>query len=231
MWYNRGHESTSVYPTRNRRRTQPGPSRVALVRCLCPAALPDSAGFRPWRTSAGDRPATGLPQADRAHRHPQLQCLRPGSAARRLLAPPSAAHDLLGGRTRALARSAASQSTRLWPRAGHLDVGVGGPGQLRAGHHGDAGLRRKCAACSQATQDQLEARQALDYQPRSAVSTQKKARDRLIAYASQLPEWAIGFLDEVWWSRFAQPTMHAWQSAAQPVRLVEQTWQKDDPDP
>jgi hypothetical protein len=53
----------------------------------------------------------------------------------------------------------------------------------------------------------------------------------LIAYASQLPQWAIGFLDEVWWSRFAQPTMQAWQSAAQPVRLVEQTWQKDDPDP
>jgi len=53
----------------------------------------------------------------------------------------------------------------------------------------------------------------------------------LIAYASQHPEWAIGFLDEVWWSRFAQPHLHAWQSTEQPVRLIEQSWQKDDPDP
>jgi transposase len=39
----------------------------------------------------------------------------------------------------------------------------------------------------------------------------KNARDRLMAWASQQPAWAIGFLDEVWWSRFALPRMHAWQ--------------------
>jgi hypothetical protein len=33
-----------------------------------------------------------------------------------------------------------------------------------------------------------------------------------------------------WWSRFAQPQLQAWQSKEQPVRLVEQPWQKDDPD-
>jgi DDE superfamily endonuclease len=53
----------------------------------------------------------------------------------------------------------------------------------------------------------------------------------LIAWASQQPSWAIGFGDEVWWSRFALPQMHAWQSQEQPVRLVEQSWRKDDPDP
>jgi DDE superfamily endonuclease len=53
----------------------------------------------------------------------------------------------------------------------------------------------------------------------------------LIAWASTQPSWAIGFLDEVWWSRFALPRLHAWQDMEQPVRLVEQTWQKDDPDP
>jgi len=53
----------------------------------------------------------------------------------------------------------------------------------------------------------------------------------LIAYASQQPEWAIGFLDEVWWSRFARPRMHAWQSEEHPVRLIEQAWKKGDPDP
>jgi len=53
----------------------------------------------------------------------------------------------------------------------------------------------------------------------------------LIAWASTQPGWAIGFLDEVWWSRFALPRMQAWQSKDRPVRLVEQVWQKDDPDP
>lgn len=59
----------------------------------------------------------------------------------------------------------------------------------------------------------------------------KIARDRLIVWASQRPEWAIGFLDEVWWSRFALPRMHSWQSGDHPVRLVEQAWKKADPDP
>ena len=52
-----------------------------------------------------------------------------------------------------------------------------------------------------------------------------------MASASQHADWAIGFLDEVWWSRFAQPPLNAWQSAAHSVRLIEQSWQKDDPDP
>jgi hypothetical protein len=53
----------------------------------------------------------------------------------------------------------------------------------------------------------------------------------LIAWASLQTDWAIGFLDEVWWSRFALPRMHAWQDENHPVRLVEQSWQKGDPDP
>ncbi len=45
------------------------------------------------------------------------------------------------------------------------------------------------------------------------------------------PEWALGFEDEVWWSRLAHPALHAWAAADQPLRLVEQTVAKDDPDP
>ena len=40
---------------------------------------------------------------------------------------------------------------------------------------------------------------------------EKTARDRLIAWASQQASWAIGFLDEVWWSRFALPPLHGWR--------------------
>ena len=40
----------------------------------------------------------------------------------------------------------------------------------------------------------------------------------------------MGFEDETWWSRFAQPTLHAWAAADQPLRLVELKRAKDDPD-
>jgi hypothetical protein len=35
----------------------------------------------------------------------------------------------------------------------------------------------------------------------------------------------------VWWSRFALPRMYAWQDPEHPIRLVEQFWKKEDPDP
>ena len=77
----------------------------------------------------------------------------------------------------------------------------------------------------------LETRQALDHQPRSGVRAKKSRRDRLIALAAAHPDWALGFADEVWWSRLAQPHLHAWAEADQPLRLVEQTVAKADPDP
>jgi transposase len=49
--------------------------------------------------------------------------------------------------------------------------------------------------------------------------------------AATHPTWALGFEDEVWWSRLAQPALHSWVEADQPPRLVEQTVAKDDPDP
>jgi hypothetical protein len=45
------------------------------------------------------------------------------------------------------------------------------------------------------------------------------------------PEWALAFEDEVWWSRLAHPALHAWADPDRPLRLVEQTVAKDDPDP
>ena|SRR2546427_1321374 len=51
----------------------------------------------------------------------------------------------------------------------------------------------------------------------------KKARDRLIRWAASHPEWALGFEDETWGSRVAQPARQAWTPAPQPLRVVEQT--------
>jgi hypothetical protein len=40
----------------------------------------------------------------------------------------------------------------------------------------------------------------------------------------------LGFQDETWWSRLALPSLHAWAGDG-PLRLVEQTTERTDPDP
>jgi transposase len=60
---------------------------------------------------------------------------------------------------------------------------------------------------------------------------EKKWRDRLIRVAMTHPQWALGFLDETWWSRVARPHLSSWAADAAPVRLVEQTVARSDPDP
>jgi len=45
------------------------------------------------------------------------------------------------------------------------------------------------------------------------------------------PEWALGFEDETWWSRFTQPHLHAWSEGDESLHLVEQVQHKEDPDP
>lgn len=62
----------------------------------------------------------------------------------------------------------------------------------------------------------------MDHQPGSRIPAKKKFRDRLIGLTSQHPDWAIGFQDEVWWSRYAQPHLHSWSPDGKPLRLVEQ---------
>jgi transposase len=59
----------------------------------------------------------------------------------------------------------------------------------------------------------------------------KARRDRLIRLAQAHPDWLLGFEDEVWWRRLAHPALHAWQDDTHPLRLVEQTVARDDPDP
>lgn len=40
----------------------------------------------------------------------------------------------------------------------------------------------------------------------------------------------LGYVDEVWWSRLAHPPLYSW-AEAEPLRLIEQTADKTDPDP
>jgi transposase len=60
---------------------------------------------------------------------------------------------------------------------------------------------------------------------------QKKARrDRYIRLAGKHPEWVVGFVDEVWWSRLARPLLRAW-SAGDPLKIHVLTRPDSDPDP
>ncbi|MBY0461286.1 MAG: transposase [Gemmataceae bacterium] len=58
----------------------------------------------------------------------------------------------------------------------------------------------------------------MDHQPGPRLHQEKKARDRLIAQAAANPGWVLGFQDECWWTRLAQPDLFAW-TAAGPLRL------------
>ncbi len=53
----------------------------------------------------------------------------------------------------------------------------------------------------------------------------------MIELAESRSEWAVGFCDETWWSRLARPSLSSWSEAGEPLRLVEQSVAKDDPDP
>ncbi|GAB4460962.1 MAG: hypothetical protein OHK0029_25680 [Armatimonadaceae bacterium] len=49
----------------------------------------------------------------------------------------------------------------------------------------------------------------------------KKRRDTLIAAARQRDDWEVGFLDEVWFSRLAQPNLSVWTPAQSRLSLFE----------
>jgi hypothetical protein len=52
----------------------------------------------------------------------------------------------------------------------------------------------------------------------------------LIALTARHADWVLGFVDETWWSRLAQPAMHAWTSGS-PTRLLAHALPKGDPAP
>jgi hypothetical protein len=52
-----------------------------------------------------------------------------------------------------------------------------------------------------------------------------------VAAANPDPEWAVGFLHECWWSRVALPTLGSFSEEGKPLRLIQQSVAKDDPEP
>ena len=166
MWYNRSYETPLFI--RPLTTTNSGRSKRACTPPMplcCVAAR--SSGQRPRRTCPGHCPPAGLQRPDGAQRDPWLQCPGTGGAAWAPRVPIGCAPP---SRTRARTpgRAAASQPARLWPRAEPLDLGLGCPGQLRAGLDRDPDVDESVRRALQRLSNQLEAGQALDHQPRSA---------------------------------------------------------------
>jgi transposase len=65
--------------------------------------------------------------------------------------------------------------------------------------------------------------------PDEQYQLKKRQRERFIRLAGANPDWVLGFSDEVWWSRLAQPEMHSWTDN-KPLRLLQKSVDKDDPD-
>jgi transposase len=66
--------------------------------------------------------------------------------------------------------------------------------------------------------------------PDPHYARKKAARDRLLRLSAQPPEWVLGFEDEVWWSRVAQPLPYAW-TAGPPMKVQLLTSDTSDPAP
>lgn len=60
---------------------------------------------------------------------------------------------------------------------------------------------------------------------------EKKQRDRLIQLALRHPTWALGWADEVWWSRLAQPAQPRWTEAETLPKLHALERARDDTTP
>jgi transposase len=67
--------------------------------------------------------------------------------------------------------------------------------------------------------------------PDPEYQRKKHARDRLLRLIETHPDWALGYEDEVWWSRLAQPNVHTWTEPNQRLRLLDPAGPADDPDP
>jgi transposase len=103
---------------------------------------------------------------------------------------------------------------------------------FRGGTHTKAGLRGDHPGDSGASaRSSLAASETMDHLPRSPIRKKKRRRDRLMRVAETNPDWAVGFCDECWWSRLALPTLSSWSEEGEPLRLVQKSVAKDDPEP
>jgi hypothetical protein len=66
--------------------------------------------------------------------------------------------------------------------------------------------------------------------PDPQYAEKKARRDKWIEEAAKHPDWVLGFVDEVWWSRLERPRLSAWTDG-KPLKMHVLKADPDDPDP
>jgi hypothetical protein len=232
MWYTLGYAKTPLDSSIDRGRTADLAGRVAVGQCRSVAPRSTPAGQCAWPDRARDGRGPGRRRSDRPPCHSRLQYPRTGRAdapVLRATAEPSC--GLRSDPARAVARLAAPEPTSLRPTDQPVDLIPGRRGGVGRGDDFPAGQRRNPPSRAGTPGRAGEAGQTRDHQPRPGVCPGKKPRARLMHLAAPPPAWGLGCGDEVWWSRLAQPALHAWAPDAQALRLGEKALSKDDPDP
>src|SRR5262245_5688633 len=212
-------EATPLRSSPYRGRAGRGAGRPALRRRLHPAPLPDPGGQRQGAAARPDRRRPRLRHPDRPRCPPRLPRRRRRLLAAQVQGPQDRPHRLAAVARRGPARPVAPVPPRLRQADQPVDARPGGPGLPRAGLDPAPCQRRDDPAGPEAPGGVLEAGQALAHLPRPAVRAKKKVRDELIARAAARPDWVLGWQDETWWTRLAQPDLFAW-AGDEPLRLV-----------
>src|SRR5215216_6462580 len=157
---------------------------------------------------------------------------RSGRPRPRLLAPQARPCRFRREERRVLAGDAPPLAEGVRARFEPLDIGDGLRGGLRGGADGRARLGGDHPGYLVAPPfREVDAGQAVDHLPRPPLRKKKRRRDRLMRVAEADSEWAVGFLDECWWSRLALPTLNSWSEQGEPLRLLQKSVAKDDPEP
>lgn len=68
--------------------------------------------------------------------------------------------------------------------------------------------------------------------PDPQYALKQQQRNRLLNLSKHHPDWIVGFMDKVWWSRLRDdPMLHSWSEDGNPWRLVEKVSDKTEVDP
>src|SRR5438876_4469098 len=234
-----GHEATTVCTNADQRRATGSHRWTALARCLYHAPLPNPACFLQRPTSLPDSSQPGLCCADGTQRHQGLPPAGIGVSPTGFLTTQECKASAAWRQSRSFASHPTPKSSHLWQADLCMDVGFGSRSVPQAGLDRATCKHRVDPPSSQAFGCRLATSQRLDYLPRPRIRAQKKRRDTLIAAACRRAEqgWVVGYGDEVWWGRYAQPRMHTWAEQGKPLRLQEfeapkaPKGQKDNSDP
>ena len=231
MWYTLGYANTFICtPAHGGRAGNLGnrsPVRVRLYRT--PLPNPPRQCREPVDHDDCARPA--LYRSDRSQRFACVPPARSRRAAATIVTPPHLRHDLYPGSLRVPAGAVTPEPTDMRQANEPVDPRAGRRGQFRPRAHPPARQRRSHSGGPPPLAGVVEAGETLDHESHSGVCPKKKRRDRLIQRTMAQPPWALGFGDEVWWSRLAQPNPHGWTDAETSDKVQERSRPPDDPDP